>query len=83
MFQLAFIQTGLAFIKRWQYIIIAVLWVASLGIAVYKTNQITTDLIEGKTNKAVISTTEKRNEISNNRPDTDTLFDGLLNDPNW
>ena len=26
---------------------------------------------------------EKRNEITNHRPDTDALINGLLSDPNW
>lgn len=67
--------------KLWYIIVIG--WLLSLGLAVWQTHSITKGMIENKTLKNEIAVREERNEISNNRPDTDTFFDQLWNDPNW
>lgn len=38
---------------------------------------------EGRVLKETVYIAEKRNEIANNRPDTNALFDGLWNDKDW
>ena len=38
---------------------------------------------EVKDLKQATAVSEKRNEIINNRPDTDVFLDGLLNDEQW
>ena len=72
-----------AFLGRYGYAILALVWLATLGYAIYKTQEITTNRIELKQVKEVVRIVEKRNEIANHRPDTRAVIDGLRSDPNW
>lgn len=73
----------LLWIKRYQWAIMISLWLASLGGVAWKTHQLTVNSIEAKQGRKTIAVMEKRNEISNNRPDTPAFLNGLLQDSNW
>lgn len=69
----------IGFLVRWQYLILLGAAGAVIAWAYFKGR---TDCADATLNKELVKM-EKRNEIANNRPDTDAFFDGLLNDPNW
>ncbi len=69
--------------KRWQWIIMISLWLASIVGTAWKTHDLTVDSIENNQNKKTISVMEERNEIASDRPDTPAFLDRLLQDSNW
>lgn len=64
-------------------LIFLVLFCASYGY-VYRTGYSAGKIAcEHKTFEKIVSIQEKRNEIRNNRPDTNVFFDRLWNDNSW